>query len=94
MAKPTAADKRHFAKVVSLGCIVCKNLGYEDTPCEIHNIGNGTLGKKAGNDEVIPLCPTHHRTGGHGVSVHAGRRVWQHSYWPEKQLLEQVRGLL
>ena len=94
MAKPTALDKRHFAKVVSLGCIVCKNMDYDDTPCEIHHIYNGALGKKAGNDKVIPLCPIHHRTGGHMIAVHSGREIWEIIFGTEKELLEQVKGLL
>lgn len=29
---------------------------------------------RADNFHVIPLCHTHHRTGGHGVAIHAGRK--------------------
>ena len=56
MSKSTAKDKRYYAKVAQLGCIVCRNLGYDDTPPEIHHIGNGTMAKRASNHEVIPLC--------------------------------------
>jgi len=94
MAKVTAADKRHFAKVVELGCIVCNNNFMFDTPAEIHHIGNGAMGKRASNSEVIGLCHTHHRTGGYGVAVHAGKNEWEDNHGTEKELLEQVRGLL
>ena len=94
MARPTAADKRHFTNVVALGCIACKNLGHDDTPCEVHHIYSGALGKKASNDEVIPLCPIHHRTGGYRIAVHSGRDTWEGIHGTEKELLEQVRGLL
>ena len=55
--KTTKAERKHMDKVAQLGCIVCCNLGYDDTPAEIHHIGNGTMSKRASNYEVIPLCP-------------------------------------
>ena len=27
-----------MSKVAQLGCIVCKQMGYPDTPCELHHI--------------------------------------------------------
>jgi len=58
MAKSaTKAERQHMDKVAQLGCIVCTNLGYYDSPAEIHHIGNGTMSKRASNLEVIPLCP-------------------------------------
>ena len=75
-------------RVAELGCIICKR------PAEIHHIGNGTLGKRADNYSVIPLCCEHHRTGGHGVAVHAGRRTWEANHGTEKKLLEQVRQMI
>ena len=75
-------------RVAELGCIICRR------PAEIHHIGNGTLGKRASNFETIPLCPEHHRTGGHGVAVHAGRRTWEAIYGTEKGLLERVRQMI
>jgi hypothetical protein len=55
MAKKAESD--HMNKVVSLGCIVCLNNGYYDTPAEVHHIGNQAMGKRASNYETIPLCP-------------------------------------
>jgi len=92
MAKKAESD--HMDKVASLGCIACLTIGYEDTPAEIHHISNGAMGKRATNYEVIPLCPIHHRTGGHGVAVHAGIVTWESTFGTEKDLLEQVRGML
>lgn len=88
------ADREYFEKVVELGCIACHQLGVYDSPCEIHHIGNGTMGKRASNNEVIPLCHQHHRTGGYGIAVHAGRKMFETNYGTEQELLEQVRGLL
>jgi len=94
MAKSTAADKRHYAKVAEIGCIVCLNNMFEGTPAEIHHIGNGTMGKRGDNSKVIGLCHIHHRTGGYGIAVHAGKNEWEDNHGTELELLEQVRGLL
>ena len=94
MAKPTMADKRHYTKVVALCCIACRSIGFDDSPAEIHHIGNGTMGKRASNSDVIPLCPNHHRLGGHGTAVHAGRAAFERRYGAEEDLLKIVRGLL
>ena len=91
MTKPTSAESEHIARVVAAGCIVCRNLGYGETPAEAHHIGNGTMGKRADNYSVIALCPNHHRHGGHGVAVHAGRKEFEARYGTEKELLEQTR---
>ena len=91
MTKPTAAESSYIARVVAAGCIVCRNLGHGETPAEAHHIGNGTMGKRASNHEVIALCPSHHRHGGHGVAVHAGRKAFQARYGTEQELLEQTR---
>ena len=84
----------YFGLVASLGCIVCRNNGYYDTPSEIHHIGNGTMGKKASDDKTIPLCFLHHRGGGYGVAVHAGRKAFESNFGTEQKLLKQVIALL
>jgi len=95
MAKaPTKAESKHMDRIVALGCIVCLNNGYFDTPAEIHHIGNRTMGKRAGNDKVIPLCPIHHRNGGYGVAVHSGRTQWEVNFGDEQDLLNQVMEML
>ena len=87
----TKAERDHMGAVAALGCVVCRNLGFGETPAEVHHIGNGTLGKKASNYETIPLCDAHHRNGGHGVAVHAGRKTFEARYGTERELLEQTR---
>jgi hypothetical protein len=88
--KPTKKEKIHMHKVVSLGCIVCNNNGFPDSPAELHHISNGAMGMKASHYEVIPLCHAHHRTGGFGIAIHAGIRVWQEYFGDEEELLAQV----
>lgn len=84
------AERQHMGDVAQLGCVVCRNLGHEDTPAELHHIRTGQGRKRATHYQVIPLCPHHHRTGGHGEAFHAGPRVWQLRFGREEVLLKQV----
>ena len=86
----TAKERRHMGKVASMGCIVCVNIEHGETPAEIHHVSNGAMGKRATNYEVIPLCHIHHRTGGYGVAVHAGRVQWESNFGTEQELLAQT----
>lgn len=92
----TKDEKNHLSQVADLGCIACRNMGYNVSgmPCEIHHIGNGTMGKRASNYEAIGLCHRHHRTGGYGVAVHAGRKEWEKLNGTEQELLAQTLELL
>ena len=87
-------DREYLDRVASLGCCVCSNNGHLDSPAEIHHIGNGTMGKRANNREVIPLCHIHHRTGNNGIAVHAGRKSFEANFGTEQELLAQTRDLL
>jgi hypothetical protein len=77
--KPTKAQYRHFDMICQGGCIVC------GSPAEPHHI-EITAGCKKDHDRVIPLCPTHHRTGGYGVAIHAGRAEFESKYGTEQEL--------
>jgi hypothetical protein len=82
-------------RVVSLGCVVCRNLGYGESPAEYHHIREGAgAGEKSGDFLGIPLCPMHHRSGGHGVAFHAGQRQFEAVYGSELDLLNQTIGEL
>lgn len=91
----TKAEKEHLSKVAEIGCIVCLNENYGQSPAEIHHIRTGQgMAQRASNYEVIPLCHTHHRTGGYGVAFHAGSKAWQERYGSEELLLDQVKEIL
>ncbi len=91
----TKAEKLHLSRVAGLGCIVCLNLGYGRSPCEIHHIRSGQgMSIRADNYSIIGLCAIHHRLGGHGVAIHAGQKTWESLYGTERELLDQVRRLL
>ena len=86
-AMTSKAERLYFNKVAELGCMVCK------MPAEIHHLRTDAgMGMKS--KEVIPLCPLHHRNGGHGVSIHAGRLAFEANFGTEIELLEKMKGLL
>ncbi|MEO8627670.1 MAG: hypothetical protein ABI612_06150 [Betaproteobacteria bacterium] len=79
-----------MARVAELPCLACGKHGVE-----LHHIRKGIgAGRRATNFQVLPLCATCHRTGGHRIAYHAGSKVWQAKYGSELQLLEKVRRLL
>jgi len=76
--------------VARLGCIVCKQMGYPDTPCELHHIkekGKSKMGKKASDYEVIGLCYLHHR-GDQGY--HHSPKKFKERFGTQKELLQKV----
>ena len=85
-------DREHIGNVVRLGCVVCRNTGLDvyDVACEAHHIGGGGMGKKSSNKKVIGLCYLHHRGGGHGIAVHAGRKAFEFVHGTEAELLAQI----
>lgn len=90
----TLKEKKYLGRLVSLGCILCKRLGYEDTPSEVHHIRTGTGGgRRANNYNTLPLCVQHHRgnEGIHGLGV---KGFAKHYGVTELELLEEVRALL
>lgn len=88
-------ESQYLGKVADIGCIICYKNGYSGTPAEIHHIrGLGLgMGVRNSHDNVIPLCPEHHRgsTGYHGL----GRKAFERKYGVTEQELQQlVEGLL
>ena len=81
-------------KVQQLGCIVCANRGFPDVPAEIHHTRGKTV--KDAHLYVIPLCPSHHRYGGHTepISRHPYKKRFEDAYGTEAELLECVGEIL
>jgi hypothetical protein len=52
------------------------------------------MGQRASHFDAIGLCPTHHRTGGYGVAIHAGQKEWESRYGTELELLEYTREMM
>jgi len=81
-------EQRHMDKIASFGCIICHLLGYEESPCELHHIKEGRMGKKSSNFKVIPLCPKHHRIG--KESYHYSPKNFEEKWGTQEKLLEKV----
>lgn len=87
----TAAESAYMGRVARMGCVVCRNLGYGETPCELHHPRTGAGGgQRSAHTDVIGLCPNHHRLGGYGVAYHAGPEEFERRYGTELELLAQT----
>ena len=89
---PTKEEQKHMDRVRALGCIVCLNNGYPNTPAEIHHIIDG----ERSHMKVLPLCAIHHRNGSHNppISRHPNKKRFEEAYGTEEELLEQIGRLL
>ncbi len=90
----TKAEQQHLSRVAALGCVLCRRLGYGETPAEIHHPRTGQgMSQRASHFDAVPLCYPHHRgdDGLHGM----GRRAFERVYGvTEAELLAEVRELL
>jgi hypothetical protein len=88
---PTKAQKETYRKIAELGCSLCRYLGSEGTPAELHHIRR--TGRRS-DAPVIPFCPYHHR--GSNTSIHGmGRRRFEAEYdVTEESLLAQTLELI
>lgn len=63
----SAAARRHMGRVASLGCVLCRQLGYGATPAQVHHLRTGIgKGQRASDYLTMPLCEAHH-TGAAGI---------------------------
>ena len=87
------SEKRWLNEVAQLGCLVCKRMGYGETPAEIHHIRSGQGWGRASHYQTIPLCPEHHRgrSGVHGLGT---KGFVRHYGYTEQDLLDQVYQLI
>lgn len=83
----TIAEKMHMTRVASLGCIICK------LPAEIHHVKD-KISRNRNHLRVLPICPHHHRNGGHGVAYHSGKVQWEKNFSSQADLLAKVNALL
>ena len=85
-------DPVYRALVASMGCIVCRNLGYGYVECCVHHprLGQG-MAQRAPDSEAFGLCPRHHKHHGLGVSLHDGQATWEAKYGTEAQLTAQTQ---
>jgi len=87
--KKRITDKAYLDAVAKLGCCLCSS------PAEIHHVRTGEgLGQRAADYRAIPLCAKHHRTGGKGTAIHAGRKAWDKAHGGEMYWLEHIWSIL
>lgn len=69
-----------MGRVAELGCVLCRHLGFDGTPAEVHHIRDGQgAAQRASDFLTVPLCPEHHRggTGLHGLGTKAFERTYK-----------------
>ncbi len=63
----TRAEGEYLGRVAALGCILCRRMGYGETPAQIHHVREGEGGaQRAPHWLAVPLCEPHH-TGPRGI---------------------------
>lgn len=88
----TTAERRHMSSVASLGCALCRRLGYGETPAQVHHIREGQgMSQRAQNWLTIPLCQPHH-VGTHGI--HGDRADFKNAGVDELDLLSDTIELI
>jgi len=85
--KNTKHKKIHYEKLVSLGCIICRKMGF-NSPAEIHHINEGRIGKRADFNKTIPLCVIHHRQG--KESYHYSPKNFTKKWGNQTSLLQEA----
>ena len=86
-------NKKHLALAARIGCLVCTNNGYPDTPSQLHHIREFTgLACKGDDEDVIALCPTHHLISQNGeIAIHDGLESFENRYGTQQELLVQMK---
>jgi hypothetical protein len=93
----TKAEKAHMNRVAEIGCIACRKVGFYGTPAELHHIRETAgMGQRSDADEVIPLCPAHHRGIMHPAvpSIHLARKAFMRQFGKEADLVGEVNEIL
>ena len=92
-AELVSMNKRQYmSKAASLGCMLCRTIGFPGTPAQLHHprAGRG-MGQRAQGWLVIPLCEQHH-TGPTGI--HGDRSAWKNAGVDEMDLLAETIRLI
>ena len=88
----TKKEREHLRKVAELCCIVCRKMGYYDSPAEIHHIKKGIMSKRSTHYETIPLCPYHHRTS--KESYHQNPKEFTEKWGTQEELLDETLRMI
>lgn len=92
MTAATAVQKKRWAAIIELGCIVGPSPHCEGR-MTIHHCFTGGGGRRD-HDKTIGLCMGHH-TGDDGIDgPRLGKRRWQAKYGTETELLLLTNAML
>jgi len=70
-------ESKYMGRVASLGCYLCRHLGYGFTSAQVHHIREGQgMSQRASNFLTVPLCDTHHSNSSED-GIHGMRRAWK-----------------
>lgn len=93
---PNKDEKEFMDRMCQLGCIVCRNMGYMDSPASPHHIQGRT--RPGAHYHIIPLCGKHHQVPdpeGRWVSRHGdGKAEFEREHGTEEELYFQCLELL
>jgi hypothetical protein len=91
---PTKADREHWDRIASLGCIACRLDGNHSPEVSIHHVDGRT--KPGAHRLVLPLCAGHHQdgTGIPGlIAVHPYKARFEARYGKQSDLVEMVNSM-
>ncbi len=84
-----------LSKVAALGCLVCRQHMGVYTPALVHHLKGlkySSLGKKADDENTIPLC-VHHHTGFLGIHT-IGMHKWEDEFGKQEDYLAITNRLI
>ena len=88
------AEREHLDRVASLGCYLCRHLGYGPTPAQVHHLREGQgMAQRASNWLTVPLCDKHHSNASPD-GIHGQRRAWKLAQKDEIDALADTIELL
>ncbi len=84
--------------VRGFACVVCAQGrfimsdydGLQDSYTEAAHVGKRGLGQKCNDDETLPLCAWHHRTGRQSAHV-MGSKFWNHHMLDRDKLIAEMQ---
>lgn len=90
-------DER-FSRIADLGCIVCKEFYFVQSPCAVHHLVGLDFrcsGKKASWENTIGLCGRHHQYGTkEHPAIHSHPEEFERRFGTQSDLLKITNDLL
>lgn len=88
MKQATKAERDYMGFVASLGCFVCRVIGYGETPAQVHHVRAGSAGmsQRPSHWLTVPLCERHHANYSKD-GIHGGREEWRNNSLDEMDAL-------